>query len=235
MSMSQERPCAYRELVKRYVATTDLQTSCYKVITSRCVPWTLCFKYVTFMRFRFLLQLACHRATADATNGYMRNFSVYTGAIAGRERALGEKIVLTLSESIMGRPHPLFFDNYFTSVKLLSTLLDKGTYVRLVPFVPTETSTQLKLVKRQRSSCGVFRQCRNLVATAWKDKVVNIAWTLADPVVHDCQPMIKGQYTAVQCPLCVVLYNKVHRWSRPQRPPKRLIPSASQKQRITNS
>jgi hypothetical protein len=67
-------------------------------------------------------------AMSDATNGYMCDFNVYTGATDGREVALGEKVVLTLSDSIMGRHHLLFFDNYFTSVNLLSTLLDKGTY-----------------------------------------------------------------------------------------------------------
>ena len=45
---------------------------------------------------------------ADAINGYRYDFSVYTGAIAGRETALGEKVVLTLSESIMGCHHKLF-------------------------------------------------------------------------------------------------------------------------------
>ena len=66
-------------------------------------------------------------AMSDATNGYMCDFDVYTGATDGREVALGGKVVLS-SDSIMGRHHQLFFDNYFTSVNLLSTLLSKGTY-----------------------------------------------------------------------------------------------------------
>ena len=40
-------------------------------------------------------------AMADAINGYMYDFNVYTGAIAGREAALGEKVVLTLSDDII--------------------------------------------------------------------------------------------------------------------------------------
>ena len=66
-------------------------------------------------------------AMANVINGYMYDFNVYTGATEGRERALGEKVVLTLSESIIGCHHKLFFDNYFTSVNLLSTLLEKDT------------------------------------------------------------------------------------------------------------
>ena len=33
-------------------------------------------------------------AISDATNGYMYDFNVYTGATEGREMALGEKVVL---------------------------------------------------------------------------------------------------------------------------------------------
>ena len=36
--------------------------------------------------------------------------------------------MLMLSDSIMGHHHQLFFDNNFTSMNLLSTLLEKGTY-----------------------------------------------------------------------------------------------------------
>ena len=126
-------------------------------------------------------------AMANATNGYMCDFNVYTGATAGRETALGEKVVLPLSESIMERHHQLFFDNYFTSVNLLSTLLNNGTYacgtIRTNrKQYPAEISEETK--KRSRGE-SVFRQCGKLVATAWKDnKVVNIASTLVDPVEH---------------------------------------------------
>ena len=150
-------------------------------------------------------------AMSDAINGYMCDFNVYTKATGGREVALGEKVVLT-SDSIMGRHHQLFFDNYFTSVNLLSTLLEKGTYACCTirtnrKQYPTEISDEVK-----KSSCGesVFRQCGNLVATAWKDKVVNIASTLADPLDHTTvnRRQKDGTQLAIQCPLCVALYNK---------------------------
>ena len=149
-------------------------------------------------------------AMADATNSYMYDFSVYTGATAGRETALGEKVVLTLSDSIMGRHHQ-FFDNYFTSVNILSTLLEKGTYacgtIRTNrKHYPAEISEEVKKHSRGES---VFCQCGNLVTTVWKDnKVVNIALTLADPqdptTVNRRQK--DGTQLAVQCPLCVALY-----------------------------
>ena len=63
---------------------------------------------------------------ADATNGYIYDLNVYIGATrGGRETALGEKVV---PDSIKGRHHRLYFDNYFTSVNLLLKLLENGTY-----------------------------------------------------------------------------------------------------------
>ena len=105
-----------------------------------------------------------------------------------------------------------FFDNYFTSVNLLSTLLNNGTYacgtIRTNrKQYPAEISEETK--KRSRGE-SVFLQCGNLVATAWKDKVVNIASTLADRVEHTTvnRRQKDGTQLAVQCPLCVALYNK---------------------------
>ena len=152
-------------------------------------------------------------AIADARNGYMYDLNVYTGASGGRETALGEKVVLKLSDSIKGRHHQLFFDNYFTSVNLLSTLLANGTYacgtIRTNrKQYPAEISEEVKKLSRGEF---VFRQSGNLVATAWKDnKVVNMASTLARPDDHTTvdRRQKDGTRRAVQCPLCVALYNR---------------------------
>lgn len=88
------------------------------------------------------------------------------------------KVVLMLSESIKGRHHQLFFDNFFTSI----TLLDKLLAVTAV--VPYRKKFPSELCGRQRSSPrsqSVFRQSGNIVGTAWKDNnVVNVASTCAD-------------------------------------------------------
>ena len=152
-------------------------------------------------------------AMADATNGYLCDFDVYTGATAGRVTALGEKVVLTLSKAIKGRHHQLFFDNYFTSLNLLTTLLANGTYacgtIRTNrKQYPAEISEEVKKLSRGES---VFRQCGNLVATAWKDnKVVNIVSTLADPGDHTSvnRRQKDGTQLTVPCPQCVALYNR---------------------------
>ena len=67
-------------------------------------------------------------AMADSLNGYMYDFNVYTGASGVTETGLGEKVVRQLAESIKGNHHHLYFDNYFSSISLLSKLLEDGTY-----------------------------------------------------------------------------------------------------------
>ena len=123
-------------------------------------------------------------AMADALNGYLYDFNIYTEATGERETAQGEKVVLTLSGPLKGKHHRLYFDNYFTSITLLDKLLVRGTYscgtIRTNrKNFPSEISEEAKKFERGGS---VFRQCGKIVATAWKNnKVVNIASTLADP------------------------------------------------------
>ena len=109
-------------------------------------------------------------AMADASNGYMYDFNVYTGATEGQETGLGEKVVLTLVESIEGRNHQLYFDNYFFSISILTKLLSQQTYacgtIRTNrKYYPSEISTEAQKFKRGEST---FRQCGNVVVTGRK-------------------------------------------------------------------
>ena len=64
---------------------------------------------------------------ADSHNGCICEFQVYTGRTEGAEGGLGKRVVLDLSQSLEGKHH-LYFDNFFTSVDLLQTLKERGTY-----------------------------------------------------------------------------------------------------------
>ena len=149
---------------------------------------------------------------SDASNGYMCDFNVYTGATGGRETGLGEKVVLTLAESIKGRNHQLYFDNYFTSISLLTKLLAQGTYacgkIRTNQnHYPSEISAKAQRFKRGEAT---FHQCGNVVATSWKNKVVNIASTLANPddITTVSRSQKDGTRVPFPCPRCVQLYNE---------------------------
>ena len=67
---------------------------------------------------------------ADSHNGYLCEFQVYTGrAESGdREHNLGGRVVLDLARRLEGKNYHLYFDNFFTSVALVSSLQSRGVY-----------------------------------------------------------------------------------------------------------
>lgn len=65
---------------------------------------------------------------ADAHNGYLCEYKVYTGRSEGVQGGLGKSVVLGLFQRLEGLKYHLYFDNFFSSVSLLSTLLEKGLY-----------------------------------------------------------------------------------------------------------
>ena len=65
---------------------------------------------------------------ADSHNGYMCETQVYTGKSDGVEGGLGKRVILDLSKTLEGKKYHLYFDNFFSSVSLLTTLLEKGLY-----------------------------------------------------------------------------------------------------------
>ena len=69
---------------------------------------------------------------ADASNGYVVNFSVYLGSEGKNRRihGLGYDVVMKMARPFLNGNHHLFFDNYFSSPILLDHLLDQQTYSR---------------------------------------------------------------------------------------------------------
>ena len=66
---------------------------------------------------------------ADSHNGYFMKFQVYTTKESNRvEHGLGERAVKTLTDGLQGQHHHVFFDNFFTSEKLMQDLLAEGVY-----------------------------------------------------------------------------------------------------------
>ena len=65
---------------------------------------------------------------ADSDNGYFHNLQVYTGKEESAEKGLGARVVKDLTRPIKKKHHNVFFDNFFTSVKLLEDLEKDGIY-----------------------------------------------------------------------------------------------------------
>ena len=64
----------------------------------------------------------------EAKTGYILDFAVYTGATDDKKTSLDQKVVLKFMEQYQGKGHCLFFNNFYTSPRLLLELLDQGTY-----------------------------------------------------------------------------------------------------------
>ena len=66
---------------------------------------------------------------ADSTNGYFSRFEVYTGKKNNTtEHGPGARVVKTLTSDLKGKYHHIYFDNYFTTLKLLEDLEKDNTY-----------------------------------------------------------------------------------------------------------
>ena len=154
---------------------------------------------------------------ADALNGYFCDVDPYVGACgdssASSGLGLGERVVLKLVGPVQDKHHQVYCDNYFTSVPLFSTLLDRGTYACGTirsnrKYFPKEMLVGVKSLSR---GDHVFRQCGNLVATVWKDsKPVTLMSTSCQPTATTTanRRQKDGSKLVVSCPECVSEYNR---------------------------
>ena len=155
---------------------------------------------------------------ADSSNGFVSEYQVYTGKQQDGtpEENLGYRVVHDLTRNFMGKNHHVFFDNYFSSVKLSEDLLKDAIYscgtVRANrKGYPKELAKKAVTVKHLSHGEHLFRRKNNLVATAWKDKkVVNFLSTQSNPVGNETVPRKQRDGTIIQVPSAPVVrsYNK---------------------------
>lgn len=118
------------------------------------------------------------------SNGYLVNFDVYTGKSDVRAPSFfgvgGDIVIKLLTESIPPNlGYTTFFDNYFTSVKLLRHLHYKGYNA-----TGTIRENRLdkcplpdkKITKKEERGSYHYQSCKEVVVIQWKDNsVVTIA------------------------------------------------------------
>ena len=109
---------------------------------------------------------------ADASNGYVVNFSVYLKSERKNRRihSLGYDVVMKMAHPFFNGNHHLFFDNYLSSPSLLDHLLDQQTYAR-----STERCTRKDLppcTKNKLRQLGetVIWQRESRLFTKWHNK-----------------------------------------------------------------
>ena len=150
---------------------------------------------------------------ADSVNGYFCDFNVYTGRSESgdTENGLGERVVFELTECLRGGNYHIYCDNYFTTCRLLDTLLTHKIYgCGTARTARREFPETLKQVRLERGA-HLFCQRGSLVASVWMDKKpVTMLSTLAQAdATHTAQRRQRdGLRVSVQCPDAVVLYNQ---------------------------
>ena len=64
----------------------------------------------------------------DGHNGYFHKFQIYSGKEGTQKVNLGARVVKTLTNHLRGKFHLIFFNNFFTSLKLLEDLEVDGLH-----------------------------------------------------------------------------------------------------------
>ena len=155
---------------------------------------------------------------ADSRNGYLCDFDVYTGRQeTGIQHGLGYSVVTKLCEAIKGHWYGVFFDNFFTSYRLVEDLysrykiLSVGTLrsgrVGFPSFLSDKT-----LAKSLKRGEMKWRMKGPILALTWMDKkLVQMTGTYTS-CPGDILPLVKkkkkdGTLENVPCPDIIREYN----------------------------
>jgi hypothetical protein len=101
---------------------------------------------------------------ADSTNGYLLKCQLYRGRKETKDQdlLLGEQVVLQMTEEYVGKWHHVYFDNFFTSTKLVKLhLLGQKDW-------PKEFRNP-KMLKPKRGESWKL-QHESVTAVVWHDK-----------------------------------------------------------------
>ena len=156
---------------------------------------------------------------AESKSGYVPNYIMYTGKLSEENcdptlegQNQGYKVVMALVKPYLNKGHHVYFDNLFTSLKLLEDLHQQKTYA-------TGTVRQNRKgypndLKTAKLKTGDFieQQKGSVIATKWHDKKeVTLMTTITDgntdPLTINRRSKIPDK-REVQMPQVVHSYNK---------------------------
>ncbi|CAH1962173.1 unnamed protein product [Acanthoscelides obtectus] len=153
---------------------------------------------------------------ADSATGYICKFYIYTSKTSDSEKqnyGLGERVVINLTSSLKNKNCMVAFDNSFTSVNLMETLLKDGIYA-----LGTVRSNRKNLpdtykdkTKLQRGEF-MFETKGKISAIKWMDsKNVYVLTNYFYP--KDTTTVLRrnkaGERQTVHCPKVVAEYNRI--------------------------
>ena len=110
-------------------------------------------------------------ACCDAETSYCTNFQIYTGATdRGPEHGLSHRVVHDFMEPFFNKNHNLFVDNFYTSLKLVKSLLEKDTYVCGTIRTNRGEFPKNFVDKKLDRGKAVYLKMGTILAVHWKDK-----------------------------------------------------------------
>ena len=153
---------------------------------------------------------------ADAVNGYISEFEVYTGkgsGIACEELGLGENVVMSLTKHLQHKGYHIYCDNFFSSPILFDRLESVGLRACGTARPDRKEFPQSLLLLSKSLKRGEYKayQRGNLVAYVWKDKKhVKMLSNIhkADQTSKVNRKMGDGSVIEVDCPYAITDYNK---------------------------
>ncbi|GBN50136.1 PiggyBac transposable element-derived protein 3 [Araneus ventricosus] len=144
--------------------------------------------------------------------GFASQFQIYTGKTKEVERNLGERVERDLTQTICGKNHILYMDNYFSSYNLFKFL--EAQKIFSCGTINMSRKNLAKLAEDKSLNRGEFDWAvsnDSITCIKWKDKrCVSILSCLADctDAVVIKQKEKNGEIIEVQCPKAVCDYNK---------------------------
>ena len=149
---------------------------------------------------------------ADPRTGYMLEYDVYLGRIKEpMTNGVGHHVINKMGARFLDKGHHLYFDNFFSSVKLAADLLEKKTYSCSTIRVNREgwpADLRKAQMKKMKKGEVHFRQDGNLVATVWRDKrAVAVLSTNADAKTGSVTRKSPGGTKDVTIPQPIIAYN----------------------------
>jgi hypothetical protein len=156
----------------------------------------------------------------DSLSGFCHQFEFYQGKEDTDEvnesmNGLGYRVVQKLTMPLRGQFYHVYFDNFFTSIRLVRSLLRHGIYAcgtmrKNRKGFPEE----FKYPPYMEQGDHVIRQDGSLTATLWKDKKpVIVLSTVADPTIIDIanRKQKDGTVRQVNRPRPVTNYQEYYR------------------------
>ena len=144
----------------------------------------------------------------EALTGYTLQFRVYTGKIENVVENLGYRVVFDLIKLYLNKGYRVYFDNFYTSVKLVEDLAKQNTFS-----CGTIRSNQKELPanfssKNLAKGEALFWKSGNITAVTWQDKrTVHLLSSFHGNAMAEIAPR-RGEEQPVSKPVMIMDYNQ---------------------------